>query len=157
MIKQKGGRRVPLAEEVAEIANSVFRIPDQVRLRLCTVVLLRPDVGQHGGNLPVCNASPNQHPVVFPSLRYHVPPSSFAITSAFPSYTLARQISTPPSPHTPPQIHQITNSQAEQTGVVYAIELLVFPKAIPITVFESTSGLAGGEGAADMTTFIYLL
>jgi hypothetical protein len=36
--------------------------------------------------------------------------------------------------------------------VVYAIELVVFPKAIPMTVFESTSVLSGGgEVGADMT------
>lgn len=37
MIKRREG--VPLAEEVAEVADSVVGVPDQVCLCLCTVVL----------------------------------------------------------------------------------------------------------------------
>jgi hypothetical protein len=72
-----------LAEEIAEVGDSVLRIADELRLGLTTVEFFSLDVGQGGGNLTVwVRVSSGGGPG---HAAGGAPPSSLAMTSALPS------------------------------------------------------------------------
>lgn len=111
------------SEVIPEVCDSVFRVTDQLCLGLCTVEFFAFDVGEDSGDLTVW------HELVFAHFllvgRLFVPPSSLAMTSAFPSYhDICIRICI---------LSVLSDFEyAQLTGPVKAMELLEFPKEIPM-------------------------
>ena len=71
-------------EVIPEVCDSVFPVTNQLCLGLCTVEFFAFDVGEDSGNLTVWYELVFAHFLLVG--RLFVPPSSLAMTSAFPSY-----------------------------------------------------------------------
>ena len=121
------------SQVIPETCNRVLAVANELCLRLSTMVVFSVYVRQYGGNLTIwAKKSVQWYLECAESEELIIPPSSFAITSAFPSWhcisTLAWERHSEGSKHTPD---------------VCAIELVEFPKDIPIACRSAASGVSG--------------
>lgn len=76
--------RILFPKEVAEVRDCVFRVPDEEVLCLLAIVLLAVNIRENGGDLSVCKITRSAD-ISNDMIGRHIPPSSFAITSALSS------------------------------------------------------------------------
>jgi len=110
-----------LSKEISEEGNCVLAVSNELLLGLLTIVLFSVNIGQNGRNLTICNQLAFFLHSIPPLFPSYLPPSSLAITSALSSTE------------------------------VKAIELLEFPKEIPIACRS-----AGVVPAAESWAAIFL-